>query len=190
MSKNKSVSFHVIPMKKGYVKGYYEKRDGRLVWISPYENSKDKHNQPSVSKVQTLNSVTAPKLPQFDPNSAQQTPKPIMVSTKQDQEFDFLLNIIVGMVRAIDGFEPGEIARLRPALRSAKSIISELGYMDDGIKLMFNQHMAVKPMRLDAGHARQVSGMAKELNRVQRRVVKASLRNKVQKMAAYLEEAL
>lgn len=190
MPKNKNVNFHVIPMKKGYVKGYYEKRDGRLVWVHPYESSRDRKPQPATSGAMTLTSVTAPKLPKFDPNDAQQPAKPMMVASKQDQDFDFLLNIIIGIVRTIDGFEPGEIARLKSALSSARSIISELGYLDDGVKMMFNQHMAVKPMRLGAGPAREVGGMVKELNRVSRRVVRSSLRNKVQKMADHLQEAL
>lgn len=190
MAKNKNADFHVIPMKKGYVKGYYEKRDGRLVWVSPYENSKDHKPNANTSGSTTLEGVKAPKLPKFDPNNAQQPAKPMMVATKQDQNFDFLLNMIVNMVRQIDGFDPGEIARLKPALREAKSIISELGYMDDGVKLMFNQHMAVKPTRLGSGPAREVSGMSKDLTRAARRVVRASLRVKVQKMAEYLQEAL
>lgn len=188
MSKNSS-NFHVIPFEKGFVRGYYERRNGKLVWVSPYENSKDKQSKDSASEVGETPMSAASKLPKFEPNSGKNPIKPVQVADHDETSFSFLLEVIIRMVKQIDSFEPGEIVKLKAALSAAKSIVRELGYYDETIAPSFVVPNA-KQSKLGSKAARETSAMSKELKRVMRRVTKSTLRAKVQKMSGLLQEAL
>jgi hypothetical protein len=175
---------------KGYVKGYYEKRNGKLVWVSPYENSKDKKTGDIASKVTNDGQTGGPKLPHLEDKLGRVPAKPVVVSNiGGTDKFNFVLEEVIKCVKTIHGFEPGEIVKLQSALRVAKGIIHELGYMDAGIKSFF-EVPAVKRSKLSSGAVRETAAMVKELTRISRRIVKGTLREKVQRMAETMEEAL
>jgi hypothetical protein len=191
MSKNRnsSANFHTIPFQKGYVKGYYERRNGRLVWISPYENSKDKHDRDGQSGVQETIQTPAIKPPSIDDKPHKPAVNPVVVRQENDEKLNFLLEVVVRAAKTIRGFEPGEIVKLAPALKMARSIVSELGYMDAGIAPVFEPPSA-KQTKLSSKAARETAALAKELKRVSRRVTKSTLREKTQKFSSTLTEAL
>jgi hypothetical protein len=190
MSKNNpSNEIFTIPMAKGYVRGYYEKRNGRMVYINPYQNSKSK-KKPAVSNQQQVDVPTAhvPK-PGFKENAGGVAAKPIHVDARPDNSLNFIVEIIIRIVKVINHFEPGEIVRLAPAVLTAKSIVKELGYMDQGISASFEIPVA-KKTKLSDGAARETAAMSKELKRLSRRVTRATIREKIQRMSALLAEAL
>lgn len=191
MSKNRNVNgnFHTIPLQKGYVRGYYERRNGRLVWISPYENSKDKHAKLDPSSVQENPATPIVKPLKIEGGGSQNTVKPVVPTQTNHKDLNFLLEVIVRTVKTIRQFEPGEVMKLNPALKVARSIVSEMGYLDEGLDAIFHVPQ-VKQTKLSEGAARKTAALAKELKRVSRRVTKLTLREKTEKLSLTLAEAL
>jgi hypothetical protein len=191
MSKNSpsNDAVFVIPMAKGYVRGYYERRNGKLVYINPYQNSKGrKKDAPSVQQKVDLPVARAPK-PKFKENAGGVSAKPVSVDSRKDSSLNFILEIIIHIVKTIDSFEPGERVRLSAAVQTAKSIVREMGYLDDGIVAYFDIPKA-KSTKLSHGAARETAAMAKQLNRLTRRVTRATIREKIQRMSLQLSEEL
>jgi hypothetical protein len=179
----------VIPMTKGYVRGYYEKRNGKLVYISPYENSKTRKQQAS-SHETNVNLPNPIRKKAAKPEvQGHVNPKPVAIDKTNEDPMNFVLQIILAIVKTIDSFEDGERVRLALPLRTAKTIVRELGYLDETIEVFF-QTPKVKSTRLSDQAARETSAMVKQLKRLSRRVVKATLREKIQKMALQLSEAI
>lgn len=178
-----------IPLEKGYVSGYYEKRNGKLVWISPYENSRTRNDQPGNSDVDTLDggSVRKPRAPFA--SSGKNPEKTLDVAQQQNTSLDYVLDAIIGMIKTISNMESGEIVRLQAALKTCRSIVRELGYLDDTISSFFRVPN-VKPSRLGKRAARETAAMAKECDKLARRVTKHSLHVRIQKLGEQFEAAL
>ena len=179
-----------IPFEKGWVRGYYEKRNGRLVWIKPYENSKVRKMDGGNSDVQNLVETAGMPIKQPPKSSGGTTGiKPIDNAQISKESMNFLLHAIIACVKTIRSFKDGEIVKVAPALLIARSIIKELGYYDRTMENNF-EIPDTKPTKLGSGASRETEAMAKQLNRLSRRVTKSTLREKVQKMSSQLEEAL
>lgn len=178
-----------IPLEKGYVRGYYEKRDGRMVWINPYQNSRDKEAQAGDSSMKNFDTVSAPSS-KIVPTSSQRTPTKVEnVPQTQSESTSYIVDVIVSMVRTINKFEPGQVVRLREAMKLCRSIVQELGYLDATIKPYFEVPES-KPMRLDKGASRETAAMSKEAKRLSRRITKGTVREKVQRLSVAFEDAL
>lgn len=179
-----------IPLEKAWVRGYYERRNGKLVWVKPYENSKSRKPDDGGSDVRNLVETTEMPLKQPPPSSSEHAEvKPLGVAQIDKESMNWLLSVIIKCVKTIKGFEEGEIVRLYPALSIARSIIKELGYYDKTMDGYFTSPQ-VKASKLSSGAARETQAMAKNLKQLTRRVTKSTLREKVQRMSSQLEEAL
>jgi hypothetical protein len=189
MPKNPLNPIPTIPMAKSYVKGYYEKRNGKLVYVSPYQNSKSKSPKAISTTQQADLPIARPPKPAFKENVGHVATKPVMLDQPSQESLNFILEVIIHVVKTIKSFEPGEIVRLAPVLLKAKAIIRELGYLDSGISANFDVPEA-KKTRLSDGSMREAAAMSKELKRLSRRVNRATLREKIQKMSLLLQESI
>lgn len=178
-----------IPFNKSWVRGYYEKRNGKLVYIRPYENSKSRKPGDGATDIQNVDTgAMHKKTPKLEVG-AQQGVKPMTPAQMQGESMDWLLNVIVACLQTIHQFEDGEVSKLAGAVSTARSIISELGFMEPTMEQYFSTPK-VSPTKLSSGAARETSAMAKRLKKTSRRVTKATLRKKVERMSTQLEAAL
>ena len=134
MEQNKDI-IPIITFEKGNVKGYFEHRGGKLVWINPYSNEKQRHKRVSPGRstdVRVKTPTARRRLPKEYKTSKKQKITPLYVNHGTNEEpFNFILPVIIKIVDTINSFEDGEIARLRQVLFTCKVIIKELGYMDE-----------------------------------------------------------
>jgi hypothetical protein len=154
-----------IPFGKSWVHGYYEKRNGRLVYVRPYENSKNKVAIDGKGDTQSVE--TSPmkvKKPDLSGGGGRSETKTVDQSQISKESFDWLLSVVISCVKTIRGFEDGEVVRLSRALNSARSIIKELGYYEPTMDGYFALPVA-KSSRLSGGAARKTEAMSKKLNK-------------------------
>lgn len=177
-----------VVLSKSVVRGYFQKRGGRLVWINEYVNRKSKKQLENTVEQHNIRTGAPPKLPNQELDGKHNR-RDKLVLPQSAGDINFILSAIMQVVKTINSFEKGERARLSGALFICKSIIRDLGYYDQSLAEVF-ETPKVKPTRLGRRASRQTAGMSKNMKRLSRRNMRSVIKGKVQHLSEALADAV
>lgn len=162
---------------KSYVRGHFEKRNGRVFYVRPYENNKSKHPRSDVIGNGTIGNnisgIGRYRHGKDDPNSNHN--HFVNVDPHNDEGINYVVEFALELAYTIHGFEDGEIVKARDILDYCKSILSYYKYMDESIKYLFSIPNA-EQIDLDSRDIRLIRARRREAEKLYLRVSNSKIK--------------